>query len=86
MAERPSLSDRCKSAALKWADKRRARPGVTLVRTLDYVAALLGLGMLAIVAMSIALGSAAIGLELGARLAFMMCLILALRPWVAKSS
>ncbi len=84
MADGSRLSDKFKTAAFKWADKRRARPGITLIRTLDYVAALLGLGMLAIVVMSIALGSASIGLELGARLAFMMCLILALRPWVAK--
>jgi hypothetical protein len=50
---------------------------------LDFAIAVTGLGALAMIGSAIALGSTSLGLEMGSRLAFALCLLLAVRPWTA---
>jgi hypothetical protein len=57
--------------------------GATVRGLLDFAILITGLGAAGMVGASIALGSATLGLELGSRLAFALCLLLAVRPWTA---
>jgi hypothetical protein len=55
--------------------------GATVRGIVDFAIAVTGLGAAAMLASSIALRSPTLGLELGSRLAFALCLLLAARPW-----
>jgi hypothetical protein len=55
--------------------------GASIRGILDFAIAVTGLGAAAMLAASIALRSPTLGLELGSRLAFALCLLLAVRPW-----
>ena len=50
---------------------------------LDFAIVVTGLGAAAMVGASIVLGSTTLGVELGSRLVFVLCLLLAARPWTA---
>jgi hypothetical protein len=67
--------------------ERRAQArerGASARGLLDFAIAVTGLGAVAMVGASIALGSPTLGLELGSRLTFALCLLLAGRPWIAR--
>ncbi len=55
-----------------------ARPAVT------WVAGFLGLGVVAILASSLSAGMAAVGIDMAARMAFALILLLAVLPWLSR--
>jgi hypothetical protein len=66
--------------------ERRAQArqrGASLRGIVDFAIAVTGLGAAAMVGAAIVLGSTTLGLEMGSRLAFALCLLLAVRPWTA---
>jgi hypothetical protein len=58
--------------------------GASLRHMVDFAIAVSGLGAIAMVAAAVLLRAPGLGLELGSRLAFVLFLLLAARPWVRR--
>lgn len=77
---------RAVEAAKRYLIKRaeaRARPPSAL-RLIDFAIVVTALGAAGMIAAALLLRAPALGLELGARLVFALCLLLAARPWLGK--
>jgi len=72
-------------AALAAPHARFTRESNNPFSGMDWIIGLLGLGVLALMAASASAGAIALGADLSARLAFVMLLMLALRPWIGDS-
>lgn len=63
---------------------RLAQAGSVTVSTLWWIVGALGAGALVVAASAVASGDGALGLDLGARLVFLLLLIVSILPWVGR--
>ncbi|CAN5214102.1 hypothetical protein BH11PSE2_BH11PSE2_21030 [soil metagenome] len=58
---------------------------LSLDELFDFTGAIMAFGLVTILASSLAMGVAALGFEFAARLAFVLCLMTALKPWLGAN-